>query len=73
MSEGHIDFLERQLDPIGRIGLERRAQAHVAGLGEGGAPGLRGETWRFHATAQAALHFATVLRRLFLDLIHSKL
>jgi bacterioferritin len=41
--EGHIDFLETQLDLISRIGLERYMQAHVAGLGEGGTPGLRGE------------------------------
>ena len=39
--EGHIDFLETQLDLIGRIGLERYTQAHVDGLGEGGTPGLR--------------------------------
>jgi bacterioferritin len=38
---GHIDFLETQLDLIGRIGLERYTQAHVDGLGEGGTPGLR--------------------------------
>lgn len=41
--EGHIDFLETQLDLIGRIGLELYTQAHVNGLGEGGTPGLRGE------------------------------
>jgi bacterioferritin len=41
--EGHIDFLETQLDLIGRIGLERYTQTHVAGLGEGGTPGLREE------------------------------
>ena len=41
--EGHIDFLETQLDLIKRIGLERYTLAHVGGLGEGGTPGLRGE------------------------------
>ena len=39
--EGHIDFLETQLDLIQRIGLERYTQSHVDGLGEGGTPGLR--------------------------------
>ena len=39
--EGHIDFLETQLDLIARIGLERYTQTHVGGLGEGGTPGLR--------------------------------
>ena len=42
--EGHIDFLETQLDLIRRIGLERYTQAHIDGLGEGGTPGLRGDT-----------------------------
>ncbi len=42
--EGHIDFLETQIDLIGRIGLERYTLAHVNGLGEGGTPGLRGES-----------------------------
>ncbi len=41
--EGHIDFLETQLDLIKRIGLELYTQAHIGGLGEGGTPGLRGE------------------------------
>ena len=41
--EGHIDFLETQLDLIKRIGLERYTQAHIDGLGEGGTPGLREE------------------------------
>jgi bacterioferritin len=41
--EGHIDFLETQLDLIGRIGVELYTQAHVGGLGEGGTPGLRTE------------------------------
>ena len=39
--EGHIDFLETQLDLIACIGLERYTQTHVGGLGEGGTPGLR--------------------------------
>ncbi|HEU5017207.1 MAG TPA: bacterioferritin [Pseudolabrys sp.] len=39
--EGHIDFLETQLDLIDRIGLERYTQAHIDGLGDGGTPGLR--------------------------------
>lgn len=38
--EGHIDFLETQLDLIGRIGIELYTQSHVDGLGEGGTPGL---------------------------------
>jgi bacterioferritin len=42
--EGHIDFPETQLDLIGRIGLERCTQARVNGLGEGGTPGLRGNS-----------------------------
>jgi bacterioferritin len=42
--EGHIDFLETQLDLIQRIGLERYTQAHIGGLGEGGTPGLRGDS-----------------------------
>ncbi len=34
--EHHIDFLETQLDLIGRIGLELYTQKHVGGLeGEG--------------------------------------
>jgi len=41
--EGHIDFLETQLDLINRIGIELYTQAHVAGLGEGGTPGMRTE------------------------------
>jgi bacterioferritin len=41
--EGHIDFLETQVDLIGRIGLERYTQSHIGGLGDGGTPGLRDE------------------------------
>jgi bacterioferritin len=41
--EGHVDFLETQMDLIKRIGLERYTQAHIGGLGEGGAPGFRSE------------------------------
>jgi bacterioferritin len=39
--EGHIDFLETQLDLVKRIGLELYTQAHIDGLGDGGTPGLR--------------------------------
>lgn len=41
--EGHIDFLETQLDLVKRIGIELYSQAHLGGLGGGGTPGLRGE------------------------------
>jgi bacterioferritin len=41
--EGHIDFLETQLDLIKRIGLELYTQSHMGGFGEGGTPGLRTE------------------------------
>lgn len=41
--EGHVDFLETQIDLIKRIGIELYTQAHVAGLGEGGSPGFRSE------------------------------
>ena len=42
--EGHIDFLETQVDLVKRIGLERYSQAHIAGLGEGGTPGFRSDS-----------------------------
>jgi bacterioferritin len=32
--EGHIDFLETQLDIVGRIGLEKYTQSHLGGFGE---------------------------------------
>jgi bacterioferritin len=41
--EGHIDFLETQLELIKTLGLPLYMQSHMAGLGEGGTPGLRGE------------------------------
>jgi bacterioferritin len=41
--EGHIDFLETQLDLIKRIGLELYTQSHMQGLGEGGVPGFRSQ------------------------------
>jgi len=41
--EGHIDFLETQLELIQKIGIQLYMQAHVGGLGEGGTPGLRAE------------------------------
>ena len=39
--EGHLDFLETQLDLIERIGLELYTQSHVDGLGDGGTPGFQ--------------------------------
>ncbi|MBV8795155.1 MAG: bacterioferritin [Hyphomicrobiales bacterium] len=41
--EGHVDFLETQIDLIKRIGLELYTQAQIGGLGEGGSPGFRSE------------------------------
>lgn len=40
--EGHVDFLETQLDLIGRIGEALYLQAHVDGFGEGGPGDLCG-------------------------------
>ncbi len=42
--EGHVDLLETQLDLIKRIGVELYQQAHIAGLGGGGAPGFRSDS-----------------------------
>ena len=39
--EGHVDFLETQIELIKRIGVERYSQAHIGGFGEGGSPGFR--------------------------------
>ncbi len=39
--EGHVDFLETQIDLIKRIGVDRYTQAHIGGLGDGGSPGFR--------------------------------
>ena len=39
--EGHVDFLETQIELIKRIGVERYSQAHIGGLGKGGPPGFR--------------------------------
>jgi bacterioferritin len=41
--EGHIDFLETQLELIKKLGEALYMQAHLGGLGGGGTPGLRGE------------------------------
>jgi len=41
--EGHVDFLETQIELIKRIGIELYQQAHISGLGEGGTPGFRSE------------------------------
>jgi bacterioferritin len=41
--EGHVDFLETQIELIKRIGVELYQQAHISGLGEGGTPGFRSE------------------------------
>ena len=39
--EGHIDFLETQLELVNKLGEALYMQAHLDGLGEGGTPGLR--------------------------------
>lgn len=41
--EGHIDFLETQLSLVKKLGEPLYMHAHLAGLGEGGTPGLRSE------------------------------
>lgn len=41
--EGHIDFLETQLGLVKKLGEPLYMHAHLAGLGEGGTPGLRSE------------------------------
>jgi bacterioferritin len=41
--EGHVDFLETQIDLINRIGVDRYTQAHISGLGDGCSPGFRSE------------------------------
>jgi bacterioferritin len=41
--EGHVDFLETQIELIARLGVELYSQAHIGGLGDGGAPGFRSE------------------------------
>lgn len=41
--EGHIDFLESQVELVNKLGEALYMQAHLGGLGEGGTPGLRGE------------------------------
>jgi bacterioferritin len=38
--EGHIDFLETQLELIKQVGLQLYAQRHIGELGEGHTPGL---------------------------------
>ena len=40
--EGHIDFLETQVELVGKIGEALYMQAHLSGLGVGGTPGMRG-------------------------------
>ena len=37
--EGHIDFLETQLELIKQIGVQLYAQKHIGELGEGKTPG----------------------------------
>ena len=37
--EGHIDFLETQLELISQVGVQLYAQKHIGELGEGSTPG----------------------------------
>lgn len=37
--EGHVDFLETQLELIGQIGIQLYGQKHIGDLGEGHTPG----------------------------------
>lgn len=37
--EGHIDFLETQLELIKQVGFQLYAQKHIGELGDGGTPG----------------------------------
>lgn len=37
--EGHIDFLETQLELIKQVGVQLYAQKHIGELGDGGTPG----------------------------------
>ena len=37
--EGHIDFLETQLELIKQVGVQLYMQKHIGGLGDGGTPG----------------------------------
>ena len=37
--EGHIDFLETQLELIKQVGVQLYAQKHIGGFGDGGTPG----------------------------------
>jgi bacterioferritin len=41
--EGHIDFLETQLELVKRIGIQLYMQSHMGGIGDGGTPGFRSE------------------------------
>ena len=41
--EGHIDFLETQLELVRQVGLQLYAQRHIGELGEGGTPGMESD------------------------------